>query len=558
MYSVELYRRLQQGEHAVGWTESGGIKLASSPERLQEIRRQISWARTYGLPLHEISVAEAKELFPLLDTDGVVRRRLSGLRRLPRSRPSCATRWRTWPARAERSDLRAHAGWWVSTSARSGRAGPHRPRRHRVRDRRQLRRDVRRRDRPAGRRADPDRSDVAPVPGHRGVPRRGDDPALPTLRDPDLLVYFRQEVDGLVMGGYERDPAPWTADGTTATTRSRADFNGRLLPEDWPRFEEIAAERRSAGCRRWPTSGIRRMINGPEAFTPDNEFCLGETEVAGFFVAAGFCAHGIAGAGGIGKVMAEWIVARRTGHGRLAHGHQPVRHAVPLARATRSRARSRTTGPTTTSHTRDQQRDRGPAAAPSPAYAWHAAHGRSFGEKAGWERVDWYESNARRGDESSRPTGWAGPLLVAGDRRRAPRHARERPGCSTRSSFAKIEVSGPDAAALLRMGVRQRRRPRRSARSPTRRRSTVARRHRVRLHRDPAVPRTRFLIVTGTAFGSHDMAWLRRQARRRTARVRIADVTGAVRAASRCGGRARATSSPRSRRPTWTTPRSRS
>jgi len=72
MYSVELYRKLQAGEHAVAWTECGGIKLASSSERLQEIRRQISWARTYGLPLEEISVREAAELFPLISTDGVV------------------------------------------------------------------------------------------------------------------------------------------------------------------------------------------------------------------------------------------------------------------------------------------------------------------------------------------------------------------------------------------------------------------------------------------------------------------------------------------------------
>src|SRR4051812_12071240 len=72
MYSVELYRKLQDGEHPVGWTPSGGIKLASSPERLAEIRRQISWARTYDLPLHEISPAEVAERFPLVDLDGVV------------------------------------------------------------------------------------------------------------------------------------------------------------------------------------------------------------------------------------------------------------------------------------------------------------------------------------------------------------------------------------------------------------------------------------------------------------------------------------------------------
>ena len=71
-YSVELYRRLQQTEHAPGWVECGGIRLASSPERMEEIRRQIGWATAYGLPLQEISAAEAQELFPLIDTDGRV------------------------------------------------------------------------------------------------------------------------------------------------------------------------------------------------------------------------------------------------------------------------------------------------------------------------------------------------------------------------------------------------------------------------------------------------------------------------------------------------------
>src|SRR4051812_2853229 len=72
MYSVELYRKLQASDQPCGWTESGGIKLASSEQRLLEIRRQISWPKPFDLPLHEITVAEAAERFPLLDTDGVV------------------------------------------------------------------------------------------------------------------------------------------------------------------------------------------------------------------------------------------------------------------------------------------------------------------------------------------------------------------------------------------------------------------------------------------------------------------------------------------------------
>ena len=109
------------------------------------------------------------------------------------------------------------------------------------------------------------------------------------------------------MGGYERASAPWALD-EHLVDRIPADFNGRLLEEDWPRFEEIATN----SARRVPAMEdvkVTRLINGPEAFTPDNEFCLGETEVGGFFVAAGFCAHGLAGAGGIGKVMADWILA---------------------------------------------------------------------------------------------------------------------------------------------------------------------------------------------------------------------------------------------------------
>ena len=101
------------------------------------------------------------------------------------------------------------------------------------------------------------------------------------------------------MGGYERDSAPWALDAHLRDAIP-ADFNGRLLEEDWPRFEEIAANSR----RRVPAMDevqVTRLINGPEAFTPDNEFCLGETEVGGFYVAAGFCAHGLAGAGGWGR-----------------------------------------------------------------------------------------------------------------------------------------------------------------------------------------------------------------------------------------------------------------
>ena len=184
-------------------------------------------------------------------------------------------------------------------------------------------------------------------------PFRERDPAnpLPTLRDPDLLIYFREEGGGLVMGGYERHSRP----GLPARRRGRLrpippDFNGRLLEDDWDRFEEIVVNSR----RRVPQMEdvkVTRLINGPEAFTPDNEFCLGETEVGGLFVAAGFCAHGLAGAGGIGRVMAEWIAE---GEPTLDLWHMDVRRfgaPLPLA-VLHARTRRRPTRPTTTSATR--------------------------------------------------------------------------------------------------------------------------------------------------------------------------------------------------------------
>ena len=152
----------------------------------------------------------------------------------------------------------------------------------------------------------------------RGRPSR----ACRTMRDPDRLCYFREEVGGLCMGGYERDPMPWSLDGVPP------DFNHRLLEPDWPRFDSIMA----GAISRVPAiadAGVTRMINGPEAFTPDNEFILGESEVRGFFVAAGFCAHGIAGHG---RHRAADGALDRRGRARarpVEDGHPPVRRPVP-------------------------------------------------------------------------------------------------------------------------------------------------------------------------------------------------------------------------------------
>jgi 4-methylaminobutanoate oxidase (formaldehyde-forming) len=519
-YSVELYRRLQQTEHAPGWVECGGIRLASSPERMEEIRRQIGWATAYGLPLQEISPAEAQELFPLIDTAGVVGgaylasdgyldpsqlcyalanlARGKGVQVHPHTRVTAidtergrVTRVHTDQGSIDCETVVDCGGMFAAEIARMvGVRLPLVPMSHQY------------------------------VVTDAFLERR--EQPLPTLRDPDLLVYFRQEVDGLVMGGYERQAEPWATDARSYDAIP-ADFNGRLLPEVWERFEEITANSQ-VRVPAMADVGLRKVINGPEAFTPDNEFLLGETEVDGFFVAAGFCAHGIAGAGGVGKVMAEWIVSGDPG---MDLWHMDVRR---FGRQYRSPSYTLVKTLETYQTYYDivypgQEREAGRPLRTSPAYPWHVEHGASFGEKSGWERVNHYESNAARGDESRRPRGWAGRLWSPAV---GVEHAatREAVAVFDESSFAKLMVTGPDAAALLEWVCDNR-----VARGVGDITYTQALNVRGGIESDFTVTRVaddEFLVVTGTAFGNHDAAWLRRQARRRDATVRVDDVTGAL------------------------------
>jgi glycine/D-amino acid oxidase-like deaminating enzyme len=124
---------------------------------------------------------------------------------------------------------------------------------------------------------------------------------LPTLRDPDRLTYYKEEVGGLVMGGYEPNPVPWAVRGFPKP------FEFQLLGSDWDHFAptmELAVGRVPALAE----AGIRQLINGPESFTPDGNFILGEApELPNLFVGAGFNAFGIAAGGGAGQALAEWV-----------------------------------------------------------------------------------------------------------------------------------------------------------------------------------------------------------------------------------------------------------
>ena len=165
--------------------------------------------------------------------------------------------------------------------------------------------------------------------------------------------------------------------------------------------------------------GVVKLVNGPEAFTPDGEFILGPSDVAGFWVAAGFCAHGLAGAGGMGQLVAEWIVE---GTPSLDVWHMDSRR---FGAAYRSRdytlARTREVYETYYDvKYPGHERAAGRPLRVSAANARLRELGAVFGEKSGWERANWFEPNAARRRRVASPTRLGGQALVARDRRRAP------------------------------------------------------------------------------------------------------------------------------------------
>jgi heterotetrameric sarcosine oxidase gamma subunit len=512
-YSVELYAELaRETGKDPGWHELGGLRVASSRERREELERQSGWAKSFGLEVEMVSPREAKELFPPMSTEGVVCAAfLPGDGYLDPSQLTFALADGARRRGAEIAERTRVTGILVE----GGRA------RGVVTDRGTVRADV---IVNAGGIYAPQLAQLAgldlpivPMSHEFLVTERFEPalPALPTLRDPDLLIYFRTEVGGLVMGGYERTPEPWALDGVPDG------FEARLLPEDWERFEELLAN----AVRRVPaieTAPVRQLFNGPEAFTPDGEFLLGESELPGFWVAAGFCAHGLAGAGGVGRAMAEWIVE---GEPSLDLWHMDIRRFGGHYRSKRH-ALERTLEVYSTYYDiryPNQERRAGRPLRLSPAYPRLRELGAAFGEKAGWERANWFSTNAGLGAEALRPEGWAGrewsPAIGA-----EALATRSAAGLYDETSFSKLDVVGPGALALLeRLCANRIDRPVGAVVY------TQMLNRRGGIECDFTVTRLapdRFRIVTGTAFGAHDMAWIRRHAPA-DGSVLVEDVTSA-------------------------------
>ncbi len=523
MESVDLYRSLEaEVGLETGWREVGSLRLASSEERMEEIARQAGWAKTFGLPLELVSPDEAHRLFPPLTTDGVrgaayiptdgyidpsqltfalaegARRRGAEIEQRTHVTGIRTCRGRVEAIETDRGEIETeivvNAGGMYAREI-GALAGVNVP--------------------------------IVPMAHEYLVTKPSGLPAeMPTMRDPSLLVYFRPESGGLVMGGYERHCAPWGLDGIPP------DFNSRLLEEDWPRFEELM-ENAVVRVPELADAEVIRLINGPEAFTPDGEFILGPSDVRGFWVAAGFCAHGLAGAGGMGKLVAEWIV---DGTPSLDVWHMDSRR-FGVAYRSREYTVERTKEVYETYYDvkyPGHERQAGRPLRVSPAFPRLQELGAAFGEKAGWERANWFERNAARGNESLRPRGWAGKLW-------SPAIGAEHHGCREtaalfdETSFAKLDVTGQGAADFL-----ERLCANRVARGVGRVTYTQMLNPRGGIECDFTVTRLadeHFRIVTGTAFGQHDLAWLRQHAPDEG--VQVADVTSQLACFGLWGPRAR-------------------
>lgn len=522
-YSIELYARLEAetGQHT-GWSEVGGLRIASSKERMEELRRSAAMAKTFGLPMELMGPKEACDLFPVMSPKGIV-----GAANLPTDGqidPSGVTYALAKGARDRGAAIYTETRV-IGIQLKNGAV-------HEVRtDKGNIRAEVV--VNAAGIWA-PEIGKMAGVPipiipmEHQYIitkPLEGVPRGMPTMRDPDNLVYFKEEVGGLVMGGYEHNPIPWALDGIPR------DFTKKLLKSNYEHFEPLS----KLAIKRVPVVGkaeIITLLNGPEAFTSDGDFIMGESaEVKNFYVAAGFCAHGIAAAGGVGKMMAEWIIEGepsidlwRLDIRRLSGHHGSQRYIVDRAIEVYAHHYSM-------SWPYEEMKSARPMRT-SPLYSRLKRERAVFGEKTGWERPNWF---APKGVAPKDRLGWDLPNWFehVGREHQA---VRTKAGIIDQTSFGKIEIRGPGAVDFLqKITDNQIDRP---AGSVT---YTQMLNDKGGIECDLTVSRLRedqFCLITGTAFIKHDLNWIQRHLPLDSP-ISVMDVTSAKSCITLCGPRSR-------------------
>jgi 4-methylaminobutanoate oxidase (formaldehyde-forming) len=524
-YSVDLYRRLEQETGLqTGWKMNGGLRLACNAERWTEVKRQATTAHSFGLEMHLLTPQEAQDLWPLMTIDDVV-----GAAFLPtdgQANPSDITQSLARGARmagvkifedmpvtriiVDNGRIRGVetpqgtidcekvvicAGQW--TRALAATVGVNVP--------------------------------LVSVEHQYMVTEQiaGVTPSLPTLRDPDRLTYWKEEVGGLVWGGYEPNPVPWAVKGIPEG------FHFELLTSDFDHFGQFM----DLAIGRVPaleTAGIKQLINGPESFTPDGNFILGEApEQRNLFIGAGFNAFGIASGGGAGMALAEWVAG-----GAAPFDLWPVdiRRFGKVHQSTdwvRSRTLEAYGKHYTIAWPSEEHRSARPARR-SPLYAHLKAAGACFGEKLGWERPNWFADLAAgevaQDRYSYQRPGWWDAV------RREHRAARQAAVLIDQTSFAKFTLKGADAAAVLNWIAAAN--VDRAVGSLT---YTQMLNDRGGIEADVTVARVardEFYIVTGTGFATHDFDWITRNIPA-DARAELVDVTSGSAVLSLMGPKAR-------------------
>ena len=261
---------------------------------------------------------------------------------------------------------------------------------------------------------------------------------LPVLRVPDECAYYKEDAGKMMLGAFEPVAKPWALNGIPEG------FEFDQLPEDFDHFEPILA----AAVNRMPMlgrAGIHTFFNGPESFTPDNAYLLGQApEMDNVWVAAGFNSIGIQSAGGAGMALAAWM---DTGEKPFDLGDVDIARMHPAqGNKTYLAARvSETLGLLYADHWPYRQKASARGLRRSPFHAQLAQHGAVFGELAGWERANWYQNP---GEDKPYFFGWGRQPWFDNV---AVEHAALRTGVGLydMSSFGKLRVEGPDAEPFL-------------------------------------------------------------------------------------------------------------
>ena len=492
-YSVDLYKGLEaETGLATGWKMTGCLRLATNQDRWTEFRRLATTAKSFGMDMHLLTPQEIKAMWPLMEVGDLV-----GASWLPtdgQASPSDITQslargarmhgakivenvrvtgfdiedGRIRRVRTTLGDIACEkvvncAGQWArQVGAMAGINVPLQPVKHQY-------------------------IITETVPGLATD--------APTIRDPDRRTYFKEEVGGLVMGGYEPNPQPWT------TGDVPDEWAYRLFDDDFDHFEQHMVE----AIARVPALekvGVKQMINGPESFTPDGNFILGVApECSNMFVGAGFNAFGIASGGGAGWVLAQWVV---DGEAPLDLWVVDIRRFAGMHRD-RQWVLDRTLeayGKHYTIGFPHEEYESGRPRVVSPLYERLKAQGAVFGSKLGWERPNWFAPKGMEARDvySMGRQNW---FSTVGDEHR---HVREAVGIFDQSSFAKYEMTGPDALKALDWICAND-----VGRPVGRLTYTQLLNTRGGIEADLTVARLaeeKFYIVTGTGFRTHDLGWI--------------------------------------------------